>query len=236
MVGEDRWRELWLERLDGSPFPAETWLEHQRRDAYWQQGSVCEDYGAIEAAVYAVGGWNDGYTSAILRLLDGLVVPAQGADRPVGAHVAGGGHPGAAIGFLQEALRFWDHWLKGRDTGVMDGPMLRFWLQDSVPPRGAYDVRPGRWAAEDTWPSPRIARTTAYLTADGLRPTPGTATRFPLQPADAGRRRGLLAALRQPGRPARRPARRRTPGRCASTPSRSAAPIELLGIPRLRCG
>ena len=33
---------------------------------------MCEDYGAIEAAVYAVGGWNDGYTSAILRLLDGL--------------------------------------------------------------------------------------------------------------------------------------------------------------------
>ena len=75
VVGEDRWRERWLERLDGSPFPAETWLEHQRRDAYWQQGSVCEDYGAIDCAVYAVGGWNDGYTSAILRLLDGLSCP-----------------------------------------------------------------------------------------------------------------------------------------------------------------
>ena len=49
----------------------ETWLEHQRRDAYWKHGSVCEDYSAIECAVYAAGGWQDGYSDAIPRLLEG---------------------------------------------------------------------------------------------------------------------------------------------------------------------
>ena len=40
----DGWREQWLERLDGTPPFIERWLAHQRRDAYWQQGSVRDDY------------------------------------------------------------------------------------------------------------------------------------------------------------------------------------------------
>ena len=63
-VGE-RWREMWLERLQNTELVAgDVWLAHQRRDAYWKHGSVCEDYSAIECAVYAVGGWEDGYTNA----------------------------------------------------------------------------------------------------------------------------------------------------------------------------
>ena len=62
------------------------------------------------------------------------------------------GMPGPAIGFLQEALRWWDQWLKGVDTGIMDEPVLRAWMQDSVPPRPWYLERPGRWIAEPVWP------------------------------------------------------------------------------------
>ena len=49
LVGE-RWREMWLERLDALPLFLEPWLMHQRRDAYWKHGSVCEDWAAIDAA------------------------------------------------------------------------------------------------------------------------------------------------------------------------------------------
>ena len=76
LVGEN-WREIWMERLEGSPFLAEEWLRHQRRDDYWEQGSVRQDYSAITAAVYIVGGWSDGYTSAIPRLLEGSHVHAR---------------------------------------------------------------------------------------------------------------------------------------------------------------
>jgi putative CocE/NonD family hydrolase len=38
-VGE-RWREMWLERLAQTPPFVETWLSHQRHDAYWKHGSV----------------------------------------------------------------------------------------------------------------------------------------------------------------------------------------------------
>ena len=175
LVGE-AWREIWRERLDGSPFPAEEWLRHQRRDDYWRQGSVCEDYGAIEAAVYIVGGWSDGYTNAVTRLLEGLQCPRKALVGPWEHVWPEFGYPGPAIGFLQEALRFWDHWLKGADNGVMDEPVLRYWRQDSVAPRGGYDIRPGRWDAEAVWPSPNVQPQTRYLVPGGLSQSPGDGT------------------------------------------------------------
>ena len=63
LVGE-RWREIWLERLENHAAAGANWLKHQRRDAFWKHGSVCEDFGAIEAAVFAVGGWGDAYSNA----------------------------------------------------------------------------------------------------------------------------------------------------------------------------
>lgn len=55
VVGES-WRRQWLERLENLTPPMATWLKHQRRDGYWKAGSVCEDYGRIKAAVYAISG------------------------------------------------------------------------------------------------------------------------------------------------------------------------------------
>ena len=53
--------------------------------------------------------------------------------------------PAPAIGFLQEALRWWDHWLKDKRTGIMDEPMLRTHMAEDVPASAWYAGRPGRW-------------------------------------------------------------------------------------------
>ncbi len=164
-VGE-RWRELWEQRLAVNKPWVHTWLAHQRRDAYWKHGSVCEDYTAIEIPVYAIGGWTDGYTNSVPRLLEGLPGPRKGLIGPWPHAFPHYVTPGPAIGFLQEALRWWDHWLKGVDTGVMDEPMLRVWMQDSAAPAPWMDEVPGRWAAEDVWPSPRLERRALRLDAD----------------------------------------------------------------------
>ena len=88
------WRDAWLERIDSvEPYEYE-WLRHQRRDDYWKQGSVCEDFGAIECPVYAIGGWADGYSEAVLRLVAGLGRARQGPDRPVVALVPRRGRAG----------------------------------------------------------------------------------------------------------------------------------------------
>jgi hypothetical protein len=154
-VGEG-WRSLWLERLAQTPPYIHAWLEHQRRDEFWQHGSVCEDFGAIDCAVYAIGGWADAYTNAVPRLLAGLRTPVKGLIGPWAHLYPHQGIPTPAIGFLQEALRWWDHWLKGIDTGIMAEPSLRAWIQESAPPRPFYADRPGHWVAEPTWPSPQI--------------------------------------------------------------------------------
>jgi predicted acyl esterase len=136
-------------------------LSHQQRDAYWKHGSVCEDFEAIDIPVYVVGGWADGYTNAVPRLLAGLPGPKKGLIGPWAHHYPEVGSPGPAIGFLQESLRWWDYWLKEIDTGIMNEPMLRSWIQEGQPPQSYYAERPGHWVADPAWPSPQI-RSQAY--------------------------------------------------------------------------
>lgn len=165
----DDWREIWLERLEKTPPYIEHWLAHQRRDAYWKHGSVCEDFAAIECPVYAVGGFVDGYTNAVPRLLAGLSGPRKGLIGPWAHAFPDDALPGPSIGFLQECVRWFDHWLKGAENGVEDEPMLRVWMQDAVEPLPSYEMRPGRWVAESAWPSPGIGSRVWQLPVDGPR-------------------------------------------------------------------
>ncbi|HTW29525.1 MAG TPA: CocE/NonD family hydrolase, partial [Acetobacteraceae bacterium] len=173
-IAGEAWRAMWRERLEAMPFFPALWLAHQRRDEYWRQGSVCEDWDAIQCPVLAVGGWVDAYTNAVPRLLAGLRVPRLGIIGPWAHLYPQDGTPGPAIGFLQEATRWWDHWLKGAATGIMDEPVLRAWLQDWVPPDGTRTATPGRWVGERAWPSPRITPWRWHLhPGAALREAPG---------------------------------------------------------------
>ena len=193
VVGE-RWREMWHERLRGSGLWLAEWLRHQHRDDYWRHGSVCEDYAAIQVPVLAASGWADGYTNAVFRLLAALDVPRKGLVGPWSHKYPHLGQPGPAVGFLQELVRWWDRWLCDADNDVMDEPMLRIWMQDSVPPSTAYAERPGRWVGEASWPSPRVHP------VDALARRPPHPR--PRRPADrrAGAAHGVVAAVRRPVR------------------------------------
>ena len=190
VVGE-RWHAMWMERLETAPNLVAHWMRHQTRDAQWTHGSVCEDYGAIEAAVYAVGGWADGYTNAVPRLMAGLAAPCRGLIGPWTHAYPWRARPEPAIDGLGDLLRWWDHWLKGIDTGIMDEPKLRVWMQDSVPPQTSYPERPGRWIAEAAWPSPRVAPQRWHLNADGLGAKPKTERALAhMSPVTAGANHG----------------------------------------------
>ncbi|MET7441083.1 CocE/NonD family hydrolase, partial [Streptomyces sp. NPDC005568] len=166
----DRWRDMWRERLENTDPWVLEWLRHQRRDDYWRHASVSENYQDVRCPVLASSGWADGYSNAVTRLLGNLDVPRKGLIGPWSHKFPHLGEPGPAIGYLQEVVRWWDHWLKGVDNGVMDGPMLRTWMQDSVPPSTSYEERPGRWVAEPTWPSPHIHPVTYPLTRHRIEP------------------------------------------------------------------
>lgn len=156
LVG-DKWRDMWLDRLENEPFLPALWLKHQTRDAYWKRGSVNEDFPAIKAAVLAVGGWGDAYKNTVSRLVQGVQSPVKGIVGPWVHKYPHFAVPKPAIGFLQEALRWWDRWLKGIETGVENDPAMRLYVMDSEPPRDWYLERQGRWIAEQQWPSANIA-------------------------------------------------------------------------------
>ena len=167
IVGES-WRADWLKRLEHLPFFPALWMRHQRYDDYWKHGSVQEDWSAITCPVLAIGGWADSYTNAVPRLLAKLQVPRLGIIGPWGHIYPQDGVPGPAIGFLQEAVRWWDHWLKGEDRGIMEEPMLRAWLSDAYPPTGTRTETPGRWVGEPALPSPHIRDRALGLAPDGV--------------------------------------------------------------------
>ncbi len=157
----DRWRDMWIERMEKSGLWLATWLQHQHRDEYWKSGSVGENYGAIDVPVMAVSGWRDGYTNPVFRLMEHLTVPRRAIVGSWGHKYPHQGGPGPAIDFLGECIAWWDRWLKGIENGVETEPRLRAWMMNSSSPLDP--TSPGRWVAEDEWPSPRIAERTWRL-------------------------------------------------------------------------
>lgn len=160
----DDWKEIWLKRLENEPHLISTWLRHQHRDAYWEHGSVCEDYSTLKAKVLAIGGWGDGYKNTAPALVQNV----NGAKGITGPWIHKYPHfaiPEPRIGFLQEALRWWDCWLKDEPNGADDDPAYRHYLMDGAAPQRSYLARAGRWLADDAigWPTQ-----TLYLSGHAL--------------------------------------------------------------------
>jgi putative CocE/NonD family hydrolase len=165
----DRWRQMWLDRLEAETFWPEIWLEHQTLDDYWKHGSVSVDYAAVECPAWFWGGWADLYRDTPLRLAEHLEGPRRVTVGPWGHLYPHEATPAPAVGFLQEALRWWDQHLKGIDTGVMREAPLNFYMMDAVDPLPYYGERPGRWVAENSWPSPSVTNQIYAINAGGLR-------------------------------------------------------------------
>ncbi len=196
----DRWRAQWRERLERLPVFPEIWLRHPWRDDYWREGSVRDHIERIEIPVYAIGGWADAYSNAVPRLIATLSSPCKGLIGPWAHTFPHLGIPGPAIGFLQEAVRWWDRWLKNVDNGIENEPVLRAWMQEAVKPEPQYSERPGRWIAEPTWPSPDIKTMTLHLTANGCAHEPGEAEeRIVASPQTCGIRGGEWCAFGSDG-------------------------------------
>jgi putative CocE/NonD family hydrolase len=165
LAGE-KWRKMWMDRLEGSGLWLVNWLRHQHRDQYWKHASICEDYSAVKCPVFAISGWADGYTNTVFRLMEKLSVPRKGLIGPWGHQYPHQGGPGPVIDFFNECVRWWNQWLKNIDTGVKEDPIIRAWMQDTVSP--ILPQRPGRWVAESMWPSANIKPAKLYLSPGRL--------------------------------------------------------------------
>lgn len=232
VVGDD-WRETWFKRIDETPPWIDAWMTHQRRDKFWQHGSICEDYTSVECPVLAVGGWSDGYSNAVLRMLEHLECPRKGLLGPWAHAYPEIATPGPRIGFLQECLRWWDHWLKGHDTGVEDDPDLRVWMPDALEPAPHYDAWPGRWVAEASWPPSNEPASLFPVAGGRLESSADEAERFTVEGSLLhGKHAGQWCPYGIPGDfPGDQ---REEDGLCLTFDSAPlSAPMEILGFPEL---
>ncbi len=147
--GRQNWEKDWKNRLEtaGQPW-TKTWLEHHTQDAYWKQGSICEDYSKIQIPILAIGGWHDMYSNAVFRMVQNLP-NCRGIIGPWSHDWPDVSTPGPNIGFLDECLDFWNAHLKGIQSTKQDQAPKLIWFQchGSVPPVPHIKTWPGSWYA-----------------------------------------------------------------------------------------
>jgi len=234
IVGE-RWREMWLARLEAAQPMTEAWLGHLQRDDAWRSASI-GDYSRIACPVLLSAGWADpAFASAMLRTLAGLSGPRLGIFGPWAHRYPHLGIPGPAIGYLQETLRWLDHWLKGRDTRIMGEPMLRAWLPRGFTVSPMPEDRPGRWVSDADWPATSEPQTW-WLGPSGLTPSPQSEHLVDLPPdfligSNAGEFMPIFSAERGPELPGDQAAEDRRSLVFDTAPLEAA--IEMIGIPQV---
>jgi putative CocE/NonD family hydrolase len=148
------WMHLPLYNFPGiSPFlPGfnETLL-HPSQDA-WRNSWDVQD--KIDVPGLHWGGWYDIFSRGILEAF-------QHAQKNVGNQrliMYNGGHNGAGSPLPYDPLyRWFDYWLKGIDTGIMDEPPILYYRMIDYP------TRTGDWQYADRWPLPDAKKEPYYL-------------------------------------------------------------------------
>jgi putative CocE/NonD family hydrolase len=120
---------------------------------YWRQASA--RWERIQVPVYSVGNWG-GY-SLHLRGNTEAYMNAASKHRKLRIHTGTHFHPFHSEEGRLDQLRWMDHWLKGRDTGILDEPPVKLEI------RTGGSKKPYAFRAENEWPLARTQWTKLYL-------------------------------------------------------------------------
>lgn len=231
-----RWAERWRERLEQTPPWLIAWIRRQTDGPYWRQGSLAPDYGAIRCPIFHIGGWADGYTNPVLRMQQRCAAPRRAIIGPWVHSTPEQAYPGPNIDYLHELTRFFGHWLRGDQNGVMDEPALTIFRQEYTPPEAFPAQVNGAWHSEAGYPIPRARELRLHLGGAALAARPPAEAgqiSFRHQPAH-GTRAGLCyGAGSAPNGLARdlRPDEALIP---TFTGDPLAEPLDLIGFPEAR--
>lgn len=217
-------------RVEQEPWIFEM-LRHQTNDAFWQRMSLRPDYGRLKIPTMSVGGWLDAYTDAVPRMLEKVKALSRAI---IGPWTHGMGLPGPAIHIQLETLRWWDQWLKGMDTGVLDEPKLALYVNHSYRPSLTIPEIPGEWRYEQGWPIRGVEEKVFFPQPDELL---SPSRRRPLKRDLAYKPTvGMTNRYRCPHNSAELPVDQRPDddySLCFNTPALEAD-MEMLGFPRVR--
>ena len=152
------------ERFDTKPWML-LYKQQQRDGPFWDRASLNTDYSKIKIPTYVMGGWYDAYRDSVPRMLEHVKAPIKGLMGPWAHAYPHNAYPKPQIEWRREAVRWFDYWLKGRDTGVMDEPRFAVFVRDWHPPGPQQEV-PGAWRWEEGWPIERVEHRVLYPQPD----------------------------------------------------------------------
>ena len=146
-------------RLQHDPHPwDDLWrsvaVEHQIRDGWWDERNVLPLLEDVTIPVYLGCDWEN-----VPLHLPGTFDALEALGHNPRVRVAMLGQFGLTWPWESlhvEALAWFDHWLKDQDTGILEGPPIRYWLPVA-----------DEWRTADSWPPPGYDLRELILSADG---------------------------------------------------------------------
>jgi uncharacterized protein len=163
------------DRFDQPPWML-TYKARQRDGPFWDRTALNKRYESIRIPVFMIGGWYDGYRDSIPRMLEHLKAPTKAIVGAWDHTYPDEPYPKPGFDWRNEAVRWFDQWLKGKDTGIMKEPRLAVYVRNWHPPGPYLEEAPGHWRYEDGWPISRIRERVLHSRNDrSLADAPGAA-------------------------------------------------------------
>jgi len=161
VIDDDNFRN----RFDTEPWML-TYKKQQRDGPFWDRASSRDKYDQIKIPTFHIGGWYDGYRDSLPRMLANVKAPVKAM---IGAWSHAWPHdpyPNPGMEWRHEAVRWFDQFLKGKDTGILEEPRFAVYVREWHPPGPYLEYAPGFWRWEDGWPIDRIQQTRMYPQAN----------------------------------------------------------------------
>jgi putative CocE/NonD family hydrolase len=145
------------------------WLAHPTYDDYWRQWSIDEDYSRIDLPALHVAGWYDVFLAGSVKNFVALQHHAGSDEAKANQKLIigpwyhmpwkpfiGQSSDDAAPSVVDDwQLAWFDQFLKGQETGVMESPVMLFIMGED------------RWQDFGEWPPARSTPTPIYLHSNG---------------------------------------------------------------------
>jgi putative CocE/NonD family hydrolase len=146
----DLYSKAALERWNTPPW-LDIFLHNQLDGPHYRRGSLAPDqYGLLTTPTFLVGGTMDMYQNFVPRIMRNAPAVTHGVLGPWNHSMT---WPGPLLDWRAMQSRWFDHYLNGRDNGVLEEPRVAYymarWRRQSFRDAGAI---PGEWRYADSWP------------------------------------------------------------------------------------